>query len=739
MKVGPVKITPREGLNLRLGIKSSMNNLAQLFGSLFTLYKFGNSTLEYSEEFVSDNNTQIRLKSELNDPLLDFYRVQLQNSGIADNDFIDLINDSPLFKKQLEPLQVTIELFWKLAKVYFTDDTLPESKERTGGDRFAKSLEFSSNLDIIDCMFLNNANQLTEEGKNLLFNLITNQNLPDGGLEDKLRRVLTVFSEETIYKIRLDEGEIIFQQEGIYSKLVNGDTVDDIDIEGAVGPFRVLKSAVSENFNYYLGKSPQDGFIIKEGLNDALTQYLKRVNTSLNLSPKSLKVEAQKEVAEGEYPASKDPINLILYGPPGTGKTYRLKNDYFPIYTTTEDRLSPEENFQSVVQELSWWQVIAIALLEEGKSKVSQLIDNRWIVEKQRTQKIKTLSNTIWGQLQTHTILESETVNVAKRFSPLIFNKMEDGEWKILENNVHDQCPEIIEIKTGVDNFEPEPGKPVKRYEFITFHQSYSYEDFIEGIKPIMLDDGEEVAGDLGYDVVPGIFKELCGRAEGDPNNRYAIFIDEINRGNVSQIFGELITSIEKDKRQGKSNELPIKLPYSKKTFTVPSNVDIYGTMNTADRSVEALDTALRRRFEFIEMPPDLSVIRQEIEGIKVSDILKGINNNIGLLLDKDHLIGHAYFINVKTKEDLANTFKNSIIPLLQEYFYGDYGKIGLVLGDGFIDKIINQNKKFAPFVYEGDEDRYKQKPSYLIKEVSAEEIMPAVEKLLNTPSEDMA
>src|SRR5690606_20783560 len=248
-------------------------------------------------------------------------------------------------------------------------------------------------------------------------------------------------------------------------------------------------------------------------------------------------------------------------------------------------------------------------------------------------------------------------------------------------------APELFEHLDSVNNFKPSPNKTVKRYEFVTFHQSYTYEDFVEGIKPIMIEDIDE-QNDLKYEIKSGIFKEICKRAENDPNNDYALFIDEINRGNVSQIFGELITLIEQDKRKGEENELSLILPYSRKSFSVPKNLSIIGTMNTADRSVEALDTALRRRFSFAEMPPKPELIKTEgkaengiVNGIDLSVLLETINKRIEKLLDKDHMIGHSYFLSVESLKGLKSAFQNKIVPLLQEYFFGDYGKIGLVLG----------------------------------------------------------
>ncbi|PWK18559.1 EVE domain-containing protein [Xanthomarina spongicola] len=425
----------------------------------------------------------------------------------------------------------------------------------------------------------------------------------------------------------------------------------------------------------------------------------------------------------------KEPMNQILYGPPGTGKTYYLKDQLFDNYTLKETSITKAQHFETVVSGCSWWQVIAIALLDLGDSKVSDIFNHVWIQKKASLSNSKTIRPTLWGQLQSHTINECEYVNVSSRQQPLIFNKTEDSYWEILEDQVKELVPELYDLKDSVDNYNPDPDKIIKNFDFVTFHQSFAYEDFIEGIKPILPENGEE-ATDLGYTIEDGVFKKICIKAKNDPYNRYAIFIDEINRGNVSAIFGELITLIETDKRQGTTNELNIKLPYSKKEFSVPSNLDIYGTMNTADRSVEALDTALRRRFEFKEMMPDYSVIEEEfVEDVVLSEVLQTINQRIELLIDRDHTIGHSYFVGVDTEEKLANAFNNKIVPLLQEYFYGDYGKIGLVLGKGFVDKIKNDKTEFANFDYDNAND-FKT-PTFILKKVDEETIIDAVTMLL--------
>lgn len=332
---------------------------------------------------------------------------------------------------------------------------------------------------------------------------------------------------------------------------------------------------------------------------------------------------------------------------------------------------------------------------------------------------------------------------------------------------------------------------------FTTFHQSLSYEDFIEGIKP------ETIDGNVTYEVKDGIFKSICKNAfskeitsdnfevvyqklldeidnsvdnklvletlvhakeftiyKNSKNNirfhsntekayeavikkevlehylktgealdwapytksvanyiiekynyiqneaiepkKHVLIIDEINRGNVSAIFGELITLLEEDKRKGNPEHIEAKLPYSGDNFSVPNNVYIIGTMNTADRSVEALDTALRRRFSFVEMQPKPDIL-SEVGDVKLKELLETINKRIEVLIDKDHQIGHSYFIGIQNIVDLQRTFKDKIIPLLEEYFYGDFGKIGLVLGGAFIEPVENKTTFPKNFTYEND------------------------------------
>jgi len=219
-------------------------------------------------------------------------------------------------------------------------------------------------------------------------------------------------------------------------------------------------------------------------------------------------------------------------------------------------------------------------------------------------------------------------------------------------------------------------------------------------------------------DVNRDAFRQFFNTGTSGPKN-YVMIIDEINRGNVSAIFGELITCIEESKRLGRPEAVRVTLPYSKDSFGVPENVYLIGTMNTADRSVEALDTALRRRFSFTEMlPMENHELLTEVEGIDLKGKLKKINLRLEKLISRDHTIGHSFLLSLDGHQALYDAFYNKIIPLLQEYFFGDYGKIGLVLGSAFIaeDPASKTGESlFASFDYQ-DQDLLMEKKVYRIE-----------------------
>ena len=242
------------------------------------------------------------------------------------------------------------------------------------------------------------------------------------------------------------------------------------------------------------------------------------------------------------------------------------------------------------------------------------------------------------------------------------------------------------------------------RIEFITFHQSYGYEEFVEGLRPAPSEDGQ---GGFRLKPTPGVLKRIADRARKDRESPYVLVIDEINRANVSKVMGELITLLEEDKREGEPHEIAVTLPHSGERFTLPANLHILGTMNTADRSIALIDTALRRRFDFEEMAPKPELLKV-IGEINLRAVLEAINARLEYLIDRDHLIGHAWLMNVGTKAEVDRIMRRKIIPLIAEYFYDDWGKVRVVLGN--TDDFVQRSELKRPPGLDGAEtdERYR-------------------------------
>lgn len=234
----------------------------------------------------------------------------------------------------------------------------------------------------------------------------------------------------------------------------------------------------------------------------------------------------------------------------------------------------------------------------------------------------------------------------------------------IIENREVDEAPKTAEERKAVmEKYRTyiNDGKIV----FTTFHQSYGYEDFIQGLRPVTTD------GVMEFLPIDGVFKRIVTKAMNHPEENFVIIIDEINRANISKVFGELITLIEDDKRWGEVNALQVVLP-SGDPFTIPNNLYIVGTMNSADKSISLIDTALRRRFEFIEVVPNATLIADPV----LRSVLEKLNASLVKELDStDLLVGHAYFIG-KAEKDLCGILNRSIVPLLYEYFYDNSTKV---------------------------------------------------------------
>lgn len=396
-------------------------------------------------------------------------------------------------------------------------------------------------------------------------------------------------------------------------------------------------------------------------------------------------------------------LNQILYGPPGTGKTFSVRK-YIDEILGKNPGLNIENEDQrinNVVKDSNWYSAIALSMYQNGKNnkyKVAELLEQKIIKAFSLTRENKNVRAALWAQMQIHTHENCPNVNYSNRLAPFIFEKNENSEWYLTEDGikfVEENLSEQLEQLSAKNNTR----KLEDFYKFLTFHQSYSYEEFVEGIKPQIRTDEE--CSSISYEYNKGVFKEICQQANSDPDNNYLLIIDEINRGNISKIFGELITLIEINKRVmpngerifentvTKDEQLLVTLPYTKSKFGVPNNLYILGTMNTSDRSIASIDIALRRRFKFVEMMPNSDLVADFECNFK--EIFEKLNTKIKILLDRDHQIGHSYFIETKYADADINILKeiwfSEILPLLNEYFYCDWEKLKLII-PGFIKKL---------------------------------------------------
>lgn len=559
------------------------------------------------------------------------------------------------------------------------------------------------------------------------------------------------------------------------------------------------------------------------------------------------------------------PINQILYGPPGTGKTYNTLSHSLAIHqgssieeVNQESRADLKAEYSKLVDDdqilfTTFHQSMSYEDFVEGikpvysekdsknNGKISYEVApgifkiacaraalNAYINQQEQGQKLQSantfsqlhaafvdkarkgiengeflICKTLRGQeVEIYDVNDADSIRArakgssAVQVAPLTKQNLQ----KLYDE--FDDVSEIKNLKDVKDTVGVSPRitefyavfKSLKKFEKEEFE--LDLEESSEELLEFNLSDREVVE-----EFDQGVYDKALKRY-GKDSKPVVLIIDEINRGNVSAIFGELITLLEEDKRAGEANEIKVKLPYSKEYFKVPPNLYLIGTMNTADRSVEALDTALRRRFSFTEMMPKPELLtpsavccrfmwkyenlgwddeqysqkeellfemlepsedwkenrksiwaqmetdrdRSNLErfaefdssGIKLNDVLRAMNERIEQLIDRDHTIGHSYFIGVYNLDALKVAFKDKVIPLLQEYFYGDYGKIGLVLGEGFVKYSPADPKVFFPLQnYQDRGDLARDR--FVLKDLDHPDfnIQSAIQTLLNESSDE--
>ena len=388
------------------------------------------------------------------------------------------------------------------------------------------------------------------------------------------------------------------------------------------------------------------------------------------------------------------PTNIIYTGVAGTGKTYRLLQ-IAQQYTDYLPKINDKELLRQLLQPLSWRDVVCLIFLDfkskkQDLVKVPEIVNHEFFVNKAaQNAREKNLSNTAWSVLQMHTPANSQTVSYKNRASQAYFDKDHSGAWYLLPESMDllsDLAQQLAEFQQAQrENNSQNKEFRQQRFSMVSFHQAYGYEEFVEGIRPVMAssDHTKNSSSQMSYDVQDGAFLKLCQRAANDPEQRYAMLIDEINRANVSRVFGELLSLIEPDKRAGMANAMTVNLAYSGRTFSVPANVDIYATMNIQDHSLAPLDMALRRRFRFIDCPPQpellpIIYLNQDLEAdnseafkseetINLAKLLTGLNNRITQTLGAEAQLGHAFLWSVDSLEHLQTALIEQIIPQLAQ------------------------------------------------------------------------
>lgn len=427
-----------------------------------------------------------------------------------------------------------------------------------------------------------------------------------------------------------------------------------------------------------------------------------------NMSPVQAYAGAVSIIGGQNVQTVMDPLSLntIFYGPPGTGKTFKMLELKLAQFTDKVFQVTEAEQRIALVASYPMWKILAAVLYYAEKPLSVNEIFELQLVKAKVNPNAKTPKDSIWTVLQTFADENSSNINEKYKADRKLFSKSLDSKWSLIKVN-EAEIQDILDAELmnaanpkGDNRNMPKVHTKRERFEFVTFHQKYGYEDFIEGIKPVLA-DGEKTEGSLQFMLQKGIFYKACLKAlelvgygsfeecyrdssenrqakftaaQADPTKHFALFIDEINRANISAVFGELITLLEDDKRAGANHEMWVKLPASGEMFSVPLNLYVIGTMNTADRSIALLDIALRRRFHFEGLYPKYDF--DKWWGAPLKKLNEAIKEKKG---NADLFIGHAFFIN-KSENEYVTTLNRKIIPLLNEYCQNNQKQVQEIL-----------------------------------------------------------
>lgn len=685
MKTNPQTTIDRKDLNLRLGIKSSLYNLRSVVALLYALYVANGkqSKVNYSKEVVGqDGVTKLELETSLLSPLASVLNVENP---------LDLkANDNPLFKAQMESLQVGIELFFKLGKVLFTNNSLVSSCERKGGHRYQKYIEFSSNMQLLD-LFLS---QYTDDLPAFLTKWLSNEDYEVEKINNGVKKILTILTEETQFKIKTSGGDVIFQQEGVYKEIADGNTVENSSQEN-VGPFRVLKSFIKEGLHPYI-KDSNDGFAAIN-LDNTTQEYFKMVSTCLDLIPKRATITTDEP---SSTPVTTNDLlteyQTIFYGCPGTGKSHWveqiLKSASKAVVKVAETAENRSLNFHQYLKEQPYFRTgdaYHFAIKSQGKKSLCNVIKERGLA----------------GDIDS--CFDITDVATLKKIHQ-----------SIKENNpfLPQHQEPVYALEYYIKFLEEKPKVQLDTEFRTTFHPDSDYASFVGCYKPTMI-EGENDENRISYAFVPQVFTNAYVRAwelynSGSKENVYLV-IEEINRGNCAQIFGDLFQLLDRYEDGEKTGFSKYKVDpdadlseylvgiFDKhdcaKKLCLPPNLIILATMNTSDQSLFPMDSAFKRRWSWKYVPIDYEHEDSSKFTITIGDrsyswnkFLQDVNERIKTITQsEDKQIGNFFIAHADIKQD-------EFINKVMFYLWSEICKDNYKTRDNFFRNRNNKDEEFS-------------------------------------------
>ncbi|MBO7484795.1 MAG: AAA family ATPase [Spirochaetaceae bacterium] len=631
-------------IDLKLGIKSSLPNATQAIVLSYLIWKCGDkkSQISYSKQ-IGDG---LSLKDELSAKISDLLQKNVEkfDKSVFDNHILN----NPLLKAQIEALIVGFELVWKLARFQFVDGS-SFSVERTGGKRFEKIISYTTNIDILDLLVQTNEKAFLQ----FFYEVLIQTPISNKVIFDSFRKLLTIFSETAIYKIEHGGNDLIFDNLGIYKSILEDNNVILSDDKENKGASRILKSSATEGLNYYLSGS-SGAFGKNQNLTDnELKDYAKRVENFLALT--NIKInETNNQIVKNETSVVSTPFsrNRIIFGAPGTGKSHKLKADS-SIFGNNIERVTFHPNY-SYAQFVGTYKPTTVQ-----KTTVSSLSDENQQILAVLTSKNKT------GQEKYDLLYEKFKGDNLTRL-PLLLGIYTDDFFKTKKA---DGSP------TADDNM------PARNNG--------------KAIRPFVNINGRNSSAEIAYEYIPGPFMRVYAAAKQNPAQNYLLLIEEINRANVAAVFGDVFQLLDRDENGNSEYSIVVSEDVKKylaengihgDELSIPSNMYIWATMNSADQGVLPMDAAFKRRwdFEYIGIDDnenwDYMIPLPKGKSINWNVLRKAINAKLKTIsgVNEDKLLG-PYFLsksvlehingntNKEEIEKFINTFKSKVLMYLFE------------------------------------------------------------------------